>query len=143
MFGLVFHWSVSEELVWFGWYTLKVFKDSKLQTAIFVKRQDKKKWHKADLDYISEEITVLSLEKIIFLMYFGTNLNLDLKKSIKLQKKKRLQYETALICSLCSELFCLLAENENFMLQATLFSFLLCLSIHVIFSGLGDAEVDW
>lgn len=89
LFGLVFHRSISEELVWFGWYTLKEFNGSKLQTAIFVKPQDKKKKkrHKADLDYISEEITLFSLREDYFSNVFLSKSKFRSKKCIKLQKK--------------------------------------------------------
>lgn len=152
LFGLVFHRFMSEELVWFGWYTLKQFNDSKLQTAIFVKPQDKKKkkkkWHKADLDYISEELTM----KMIFLMYFCPNPNLDLKSASNFRKKycnKKLPWSALYVVnyfvysqnmrtSCCRPHIYLVKFN-----QMTLFSFLLCLSNHVVLSGLRDAEVNW
>lgn len=87
LFGPVFHRSISEELVWFGWYTLKEFNDSKPQTAIFANHKTKKKRHKAALDYISEEITVFSLREDSFSDVFLSKSKFRSKKCIKLQKK--------------------------------------------------------
>lgn len=68
---------------------MKEFNGSKLQTAIFVKPQDKKK--KKDIKPIwiiyQRRLLFSVSEKIIFLMYFCPNPNLDLKSASNFRKK--------------------------------------------------------